>query len=42
MMFQMIAPNEIDQYIRDKNCLIIDLRERNDYKNKHKENYFIL
>lgn len=38
MIFQMIAPNEIEQYIQDKNSLIIDLREQNDYKKKHIKN----
>lgn len=38
MMFFMIAPDEIEEYIQDRGSLIIDLREREEYLKKHIRN----
>ena len=38
MTFQIIAPDEIDAYIWDRNSLIVDLRDREAYRKKHIKN----
>lgn len=38
MMFHMIAPDEMEQYTEDTGSLIIDLREREDYRKRHIRN----
>lgn len=35
MSVEAIYPKELDGYINDGRTMIIDLRERNDYKEKH-------
>ncbi len=35
MDFEMIAANELDRYIRDKNAFIIDLRTPQEYVARH-------
>lgn len=35
MTFEMIAPDEMEQYIQDKKSLIIDIREREEYNIRH-------
>lgn len=37
MNFNMIAANELDYYIRDKNAFVIDLRTPQEYMNRHIE-----
>lgn len=38
MVFHMIAPDEMSTYIYDRNCLIIDLREKEEYRKRHIKN----
>ena len=38
MRFHMLAPDEMEHYLRDDNSLIIDLREEEDYKKDHIRN----
>lgn len=35
MDFEMIAPKEIDRYVRDKSAFIIDLRTPDEYVQRH-------
>lgn len=38
MSFQMLAPDEVDQYAEDNMSLLIDLREADEYEKNHIKN----
>lgn len=38
LRFETISPEQIDKYIYDKRCLIIDVRDYTEYNRRHIEN----